>query len=38
MLLVPKSGVANLNVFVDQYIRRMVPVPAGLGLSYDLNP
>jgi polysaccharide export outer membrane protein len=28
MLLVPKTGVASLNLFVDQYIRRMLPVGA----------
>jgi polysaccharide export outer membrane protein len=29
MLLVPKSGVANLNLFVDQYIRGILPVSVG---------
>jgi len=37
MLLVPRTGVANLNTFVDQYIRRMMPVPTGLGFGYNLN-
>jgi len=31
MLLVPKKGVASLNVFVDQYIRQMLPVGVGYG-------
>jgi len=31
MLLVPKTGVASLNVFVDQYMRRMLPV----GVSFS---
>jgi polysaccharide export outer membrane protein len=31
MLLVPKTGIANLNTFVDQYIRRLMPV----GGSYN---
>lgn len=31
MLLVPKTGIANLNMFVDQYIRRLMPV----GASYS---
>jgi polysaccharide export outer membrane protein len=31
MLLVPKTGIANLNVFVDQYIRRLMP----MGASYS---
>lgn len=38
MLLVPKTGVANLNVFVDQYIRRLLPLPTGMGFNYDLTP
>lgn len=29
MLLVPKSGIADLNLFVDQYIRRLIPVSVG---------
>jgi polysaccharide export outer membrane protein len=33
MLLVPKTGVANLNLFVDQYIRQMLPV--GVGYTSD---
>jgi polysaccharide export outer membrane protein len=33
MLLVPKTGVASLNLFVDQYIRRMLPV--GVGYASD---
>ena len=37
MLLVPKSGIANLNLFVDQYIRQMTP-RTGLGFNYSLNP
>jgi protein involved in polysaccharide export with SLBB domain len=35
VVVVPKSGVANLNVWVDQYIRRMLPF--SLGFSYTLN-
>lgn len=37
MLLVPKSTVANMNTFVDQYIRRMMPLSTGVGFSYNLN-
>jgi polysaccharide export outer membrane protein len=33
MLLVPKTGIANLNVFVDQYIRRLMP----MGASYSTD-
>jgi protein involved in polysaccharide export with SLBB domain len=35
VVVVPKSGVANLNVWVDQYIRRMLPF--SLGFSYTIN-
>lgn len=31
MLLVPKTGIANLNLFVDQYIRRPIPLSIGYG-------
>lgn len=30
---VPKSGIANLNVWIDQYLRRNIPIP----FSYSLN-
>ena len=36
MLLVPKSGIANLNRFVEQYLWRMTPLPASM--NYSLNP
>jgi hypothetical protein len=32
---VPKSTVANINQFVDQYIRRNIPIP--FGLTYGLG-
>lgn len=35
IVFVPKSPIADLNVWVDQYIRRMIPIPFGFG--YDLN-
>ncbi len=35
VVVVPKSGVANLNIWVDQYIRRMLPF--SLGFSYSVN-
>lgn len=35
IVYVPKSTIANLNLWVDQYIRRMIPIPFGFG--YDLN-
>ncbi|WP_028311353.1 polysaccharide biosynthesis/export family protein [Derxia gummosa] len=36
VLVVPRSGVANVNLWVDQYIRKNLPV--SLGLNYNLNP
>ena len=38
LLLVPKSGIANLNLFVQQYIRQLLPVSTSLGFSYSLTP
>ncbi|MEI6563090.1 MAG: polysaccharide biosynthesis/export family protein [bacterium] len=37
MLLVPKTGVYSLNLFVEQYIRRMMPVNTSMGFGYNLN-
>ena len=37
MLIIPKTGVANMNLFVDQYIRRMLPVHTGLSITYPLR-
>ncbi len=31
MLLVPKTGIASINLFVDQYIRRTLPLSVGYG-------
>ena len=33
MLFVPKTRIAQLNVFVEQYIRGMLPISTGLGFS-----
>ena len=35
MVIIPRSGVANVNLWIDQYIRRMIPFSTGL--SYQLN-
>ena len=35
VVVVPRSGIANLNLWVDQYIRRLIPF--GLGISYTIN-
>jgi protein involved in polysaccharide export with SLBB domain len=36
IVYVPKSAIANINVWVDQYIRKNIPVSTGF--FYDLNP
>ncbi|MCM0082867.1 polysaccharide export protein [Geomonas sp. Red32] len=35
IVYVPRSAISNINVWVDQYIRKNVPVPIGLG--YTVN-
>lgn len=35
VVLVPRSGIANFNLWVDQYIRRALPL--SLGFSYTIN-
>lgn len=35
IVFVPKSTIANLNVWIDTYIRKNVPLPVGIG--YDLG-
>lgn len=37
VVIVPKSGIAKLNDWVDQYIRQMSPVTLSLGFSYVLG-
>ena len=36
ILIVPKSGIANLNKWVTQYIRNMLPVPGNIGAHYSI--
>ena len=36
IVYVPKSRIANVNVWVDQYIRKNIPLP--IGLYYNMNP
>lgn len=36
IIYVPKSSIAQVNVWVDQYLRKNVPIPIGMG--YNLNP
>jgi protein involved in polysaccharide export with SLBB domain len=35
VVLVPRSGIANLNLWIDQYIRKALPI--SLGFSYSIN-
>jgi protein involved in polysaccharide export with SLBB domain len=35
VVIVPKSGIANVGLWVDQYIRRVLPI--SLGFSYSVN-
>jgi len=35
VVFVPKTAIANVNVWVDQYLRRNIPIPIGAG--YNLN-
>ena len=36
IVFVPKSPIANVNVWVDQYLRKNIPI--NTGFFYDLNP
>jgi polysaccharide export outer membrane protein len=36
IIYVPKSPIANFNTWLDQYIRKNIPIP--LGFSYNLAP
>jgi polysaccharide biosynthesis/export protein len=33
VVLVPRSGIANLNLWVDQYVRRNLPISVGWSYS-----
>ena len=35
VVIVPRSGISNVGLWVDQYIRKVLPV--NLGLSYSIN-
>lgn len=37
IVFVPRSVIANVNHFVDLYIRRNIPVGVGMGLGYDFG-
>ena len=34
IVFVPKSHIANVNVWFDQYIRRNIPIPVGFGYGF----
>jgi protein involved in polysaccharide export with SLBB domain len=36
VVYVPKSAITNVNLWIDQYLRKNVPV--SFGLSYQINP
>ena len=35
VVYVPKSAIANVNLFIDQYIRKNIPIP--FGISYGIG-
>ncbi|MEF7613756.1 polysaccharide biosynthesis/export family protein [Aquincola sp. MAHUQ-54] len=35
VVVVPRSGIANLNLWIDQYVRRNLPI--SVGFSYSIN-
>lgn len=38
IVYVPKKMISRVNLFVDQYIRKNIPVHTGFGFTYELNP
>ena len=37
LLIIPRTGIAKLNLFVEQYIRNTLPISTSLSFSYYLN-
>lgn len=37
IIIMPKSSIANVDLFVDQYIRQLVPVRLGFGAYYRID-
>lgn len=37
ILLVPKTGIANVNKWVQQYIRKLLPVSTSASATYNIN-
>jgi len=38
IVFVPKSPVADVNVWVDQYLRKNIPISTGFGFTYEIIP
>ena len=38
IVYVPKTFIANVNVWVDQYLRKNIPFNISTGVAYELNP
>jgi protein involved in polysaccharide export with SLBB domain len=36
IVFVPRSNIANVNLFIEQYFRNMWPIPVGIGWSIEL--
>lgn len=37
IIYVPRTGIAEANLVIEQYIRKMIPLQFGIGLSYPLK-
>jgi polysaccharide export outer membrane protein len=37
IVYVPKSAIAHVNIWVDQYIRKNIPISTGFGFSYQFG-
>jgi polysaccharide export outer membrane protein len=38
IVFVPKSTIARMDLFVEQYIDKLIPISRSLGIMYNLNP
>jgi len=34
IVFVPRTPIANLDIWVDQYMRKLIPIPIGIGIGY----
>jgi protein involved in polysaccharide export with SLBB domain len=37
IVYIPKSAITNVDIFVDQYIRQLIPIGVGAAVGYDVN-